>query len=147
LQSINFPSGRKSFFERVNLNHAIVDAYDQLVNSGRVVSVSLARREAPLGRPLTAQERVTVQWTVNAPEDEARGDKPLRRQQRIIRLLLQAEAQGAAPTDDDLAEALNVSRRTILRDLQEMAQKWPYLLPVKGISNPGAKFSLPIDHH
>ena len=58
-----------------------------------------------------------------ALEDEAMGDKTQLRRQRIKRLLEQAESQGAAPTDDDLAGALGVSRRTILRDLQAMAQE------------------------
>jgi DeoR/GlpR family transcriptional regulator of sugar metabolism len=64
-----------------------------------------------------------VSWTVSAPEDEAVVDKTLLRRQRLRRLLQQAENQGAAPTDDDLARALGVSRRTILRDLQAMAQQ------------------------
>jgi predicted DNA-binding transcriptional regulator YafY len=35
----------------------------------------------------------------------------------LQRLLYEAQAQGAAPTDDDLAAALDVSRRTVLRDM------------------------------
>jgi DNA-binding SARP family transcriptional activator/tetratricopeptide (TPR) repeat protein len=111
---------RHSFFERVPLNRAIVAAHDRLSASSRVISVSLARREAPLGRPLRPEEFITVRWTVEAPEDEAIEDKTVRRRQRLKRLLHEAEGQGAAPTDGDLAGALGVSRRTILRDLQAM---------------------------
>ncbi|MBA3469434.1 MAG: helix-turn-helix domain-containing protein, partial [Herpetosiphonaceae bacterium] len=63
-----------------------------------------------------------VQWTLNTPADTAMGDKTTQRQQRLRRLLTEAAAQGAAPTDDDLAEALGVSRRTILRDMAALAQ-------------------------
>jgi hypothetical protein len=90
---------------------------DLLAPDARVITVSLARRDAPLGRTLHAHEYVTVRWTVRAPEDDALADKAERRRQRLRRLLHEAEAQGAAPTDDDLARALGVSRRTILRDM------------------------------
>jgi hypothetical protein len=114
---------RSRFLERVPLNHAILAAYEQAAFVGRVVSVSLARRDAPLGRTLKEEEKITVTWTVSAPEDEAVADKTALRRQRLKRLLQQAENQDAAPTDDDLANALEVSRRTILRDLQAMAEE------------------------
>jgi DNA-binding SARP family transcriptional activator/tetratricopeptide (TPR) repeat protein len=114
---------RSQFLERVPLNHAIMEAYQQTVSSARVVSVSLARRDAPLGRALKPDEKIVVQWTVSAAEDEAIPDRTQLRRVRLKRLLQQAEIQGGAPTDDDLARALGVSRRTILRDLQAMAQE------------------------
>ena len=121
--AISQPDLRRSFFERVQLNRDIVKAYDQLAGIARVILVSLARRDVPLGRTLRKDEFITVQWTLSAPEDEAVADKSERRRYRLKRLLEEAEQQGAAPTDDDLAEALGVSRRTILRDLQAMAQE------------------------
>jgi hypothetical protein len=121
--AIEDPLRRSSFFERVPLNSAILAAYKKDANFTRVVSITLARRDAPLGRALRGEERVTVHWTVSALEDESVGDKTLLRRQRLKRLLQQAESQGAAPTDDDLAGALGVSRRTILRDLQAMAHE------------------------
>jgi DNA-binding SARP family transcriptional activator len=114
---------RNRFLERVPLNHAIIEAYQQTVNSARVVTVSLARRDAPLGRALKRSERILVHWTVSAPEDGSITDKTLLRRHRLKRLLEQAEVQSAAPTDGDLAEILGVSRRTILRDLRAMAQE------------------------
>jgi hypothetical protein len=120
---IQDPAQRSSFLERVPLNHAIVTAYETIADSTRVVLVSLARRDAPLGRTLKTEEKVMVHWTINALEDESIKNKTLLRQQRLRRLLQQAESQGAAPTDDDLALALGVNRRTILRDLQAMAQE------------------------
>ncbi|GAB4581708.1 MAG: AAA family ATPase [Anaerolineales bacterium] len=116
---------RRSFFTRVPLNRAIVAAYDQLQPVPRTKTVFLAHRAAPLGRALREDELVPVQWTILAPEDEAISDKTAQRQHRLKRLLTEAEARGAAPTDDDLAQALNVSRRTILRDMQILAEELP----------------------
>ena len=72
-------------------------------------------------------EHVSVQWTVSAPEDDTIGDKAARRRYQLKRLLKEAERQNAAPTDDDLAKILGVSRRTILRDMQVLAQDIPRL--------------------
>ena len=126
-QSRNISDGdlRHSFFENVPLNRSIVEAYDRHNRTARVIAVSLARSGAPLGRPLREDEYVPVQWTVSAPEDEAIADKTARRQYRLKRLLRQAASQNAAPTDEDLAGALGVSRRTILRDMQDMAHDFP----------------------
>jgi hypothetical protein len=111
---------RHSFFENVPLNRAIVEAYDVLVPVARTQTVSLASLSAPLGRALRPDEYVTVTWTINASEDSAIADKTERRLYRLARLVQQAEASGAAPTDADLAQALGVSRRTILRDMQTL---------------------------
>jgi predicted DNA-binding transcriptional regulator YafY len=43
-------------------------------------------------------------------------DKAERRRLALRRLLREAEDQEAAPTDQDLAIALGVSRRTVIRD-------------------------------
>ncbi|MBN2003454.1 MAG: hypothetical protein JXA21_08875 [Anaerolineae bacterium] len=64
---------------------------------------------------------VAVRWTVDAgPADaalkHAQGAIALRRA-RLARLLQEAEAQGARPTVAQLAEALDVSLRTLKRDL------------------------------
>jgi predicted DNA-binding transcriptional regulator YafY len=42
------------------------------------------------------------------------------RRRRLVRLLDAAHAAGATPTDDQLAAALGVSRRTILRDVKAL---------------------------
>ncbi|MDH7486597.1 MAG: tetratricopeptide repeat protein [Anaerolineae bacterium] len=81
------------------------------------VKVRLPRAGVPTGRPLREDEWVTVAWTLAAPTDDAIAGKTPRRQHRLLRLLREAEAQGAAPTVDDLAAALQVSRATLKRDL------------------------------
>jgi DNA-binding SARP family transcriptional activator/tetratricopeptide (TPR) repeat protein len=123
--AISDPDLRKRFFEYVPHNRTIVEAYDRLAGIRRGATAALARQDVPLGRSLRQDEFVNVQWTLSAPEDEAIPDKAERRQYRLKRLLKEAEEQGAAPTDDDLARALGVSRRTILRDMHELAQKIP----------------------
>ncbi|RME80329.1 MAG: DUF1670 domain-containing protein [Caldilineae bacterium] len=115
-------TARERFFHAVPLNGAIVAARDELAGVERRREVLLARAEAPLGRPLREEERVRVTWTVSAPEDESIADKAARRRFVLTRLLREAATYHAAPTDHDLAAALGVSRRTILRDMAELAQ-------------------------
>ncbi len=60
---------------------------------------------------------MTVTWTIYTPEDDAISGTAVHRRHILKRLLAEAQAQHAAPTDDDLARVLGVSRRTILRDM------------------------------
>ena len=114
------PELKERSLRRIPSHRAIAEAYHRL---GQVVQVRLPRADAPLGRPLRADEWVMVQWTVHAPEDERIGNKVARRRHRLQRLLKEAEAQGAAPTVDDLAEALGVSRATIKRDVAALRRE------------------------
>ena len=113
---------RHRFFALVPTNRVIVAAYDEQPELVRGVEWILARQDAPLGRRLVDEEKTAVLWTIHAPEDEAIGNKTALRRHRLERLLREADAQHAAPTDDDLAQALAVSRRTILRDMEQLAQ-------------------------
>jgi DNA-binding SARP family transcriptional activator/Tfp pilus assembly protein PilF len=110
---------RRSFLENVSAHREIVREYQELQTSQQesLVAVSLPRIDAPLGRPLREDEYVEVSWALDAPEDEAVQGKVPRRRQQILRLLRQAHSQGAAPRDEDLAEALGVSLATIRRDM------------------------------
>ena len=68
-------------------------------------------------------------WTVAAPEDEAIAGKVARRQHRMLRLLSEAQAQGAVPIHSHLAEALGVSRRTIERDMALLRSEGQVTIP------------------
>ncbi len=116
---ISAPDLRRSFLENVAENRAIVAAHrlGHLPTRLRKQTVRMPAASAPTGRPLRDDEWVEVTWTVTAPEDDAVLGKVARRQQRLQRLLREAQEQGAAPTVDDLADALEVSRATIKRDL------------------------------
>lgn len=114
---------RRRFFRRVPVNCAVVAAYFEMIGRAPTCAIVLARREAPLGRTLTETERVTIEWTLHAPEDEAIVGKVARRRYRLRRLLEEAQRQQASPTDQDLARALGVSRHTILRDMATLARE------------------------
>lgn len=118
--TISDPERRRGFLERVPLNRSIMAAGAGGIDHPAQVVVRVASVEAPLGRPLQPDEYVEVAWTLHTVADDAITDKATRRRQRLRRLLDEAANQNAAPTDDDLARALGVSRRTVLRDMQAM---------------------------
>ena len=116
----------RTAFAGLNMSHDLrrLDAAQaDYLPPGRA-RVRLASVDAPTGRPLEASDYVTVTWTLSSDEEDAatqrfpawRADLACRRH-RLLRLLDEAEAQSAAPTVHDLAEALDVSARTIERDL------------------------------
>jgi DeoR/GlpR family transcriptional regulator of sugar metabolism len=72
---------------------------------------------------LQDDEFVPVTWTVFTPEDSTIAGAAARRHQQLLRLLQEAEEQEAAPTVENLAEALEVSRPTIKRDLAALRRK------------------------
>jgi len=77
--------------------------------------------QAPFGPPLSETERVEVTLTVDAGAEDAEvkvreGRVGLRRG-RILRLMSEALEQGGVLTQEDLARALQVTRRTIERDI------------------------------
>ncbi len=78
------------------------------------VEVTLAAH-AGARRGGAAGDRVRVTWTLRCPGDRELASTEGRRAV-LARLLAEAASQGGVPTDDDLAAALGVSRRTVLRD-------------------------------
>jgi len=116
-QAIASAQLRRQFFMAVPLNRAILEAHARLTGAQPRISVQLVRQTAPLGRPLDEADYIPIEWTVAAPDDDFVTRPDERRRHILQRLLAEAQAQGAAPTDDDLARALGVSRRTIERDM------------------------------
>jgi DNA-binding SARP family transcriptional activator/predicted ATPase len=96
----------------------IVEQYER--RFARTTEVTLPAADAPLGRPLQADEVVDVAWTVSHPDDWAVGLGSERRRRRLVRLVGEAEAQGATVRIVDLADAVGVSERTIKRDLADL---------------------------
>jgi hypothetical protein len=97
--------------------------------------VILAKREARPGRPLRETEKTQVTWSVDAGTEalqvkQQHGPSELRRV-RIQRLVLEAVEQGGVATQEDLAQVVNVSVRTIKRDCLVLQNEGIYL-PIRG---------------
>ena len=97
--------------------------------------VILADLNAGHGQPLGQTATTEVTWTTDAGQGDRQvlqqyGPVELRRT-RIQRLLDEALAQGAAATQEDLAQALHVSVRTIKRDCKELEAQ-SICLPTRG---------------
>ncbi|HEX6221277.1 MAG TPA: AAA family ATPase, partial [Acidimicrobiia bacterium] len=109
---------RERAVDRVPEHRAIVAMAN--VNSPSTIEVELPSSEAPTGRPLEAGDLVSVAWTIEHPDDRLI-DAPIdRRRHRLVRLLTEASAHDAAPSVEDLAEALDVSASTVRRDLANL---------------------------
>ncbi len=110
---------RADFLNHVQLHHEIEALWQALHPAP--LGVRLARADAPLGKSLADEHYADVRWTI----DDGAGDaailrdegKVALRRHRLQRLLDEARAQGAAPTDADLAHALGVTVRTVERDM------------------------------
>jgi len=118
--SIPDPEQRRAYLHDGESMFDIWGDYQRLFS--RRITVSLPHVEAPTGRPLRPEEWVTVTWTLEAPEDQGIANKTERRCAQLLRLLAEAGAQNAAPTVDDLAQALEVSQATLKRDLARLRQ-------------------------
>ncbi len=114
-QCLHVPEERQPDFLHRVLSHRLI-SQAWLGQQSRPVErlrLHLPRRDGP--------GRVQVTWTVDAGDEDAvveaqYGPIALRRH-RLARLLHEAEAQGARPTHEDLAQVLGVSVPTIRRDL------------------------------
>ncbi|HRQ37790.1 MAG TPA: tetratricopeptide repeat protein [Chloroflexota bacterium] len=113
---------RPSFLQLNPRNQVVLTAVNRHT---RTTQTQLVKTDVPSGRRLTAADYTAVTWTLTTVADELAASPAARRQQVIQRLLQEAAAQGAAATDDDLAQALGVSRRTVLRDRQALATRNP----------------------
>ena len=87
------------------------------------------------GQSLSQTTTQEVTWTIDAGQEDRQvlqqyGPVTLRHV-RIQRLLDEAVEQGAAATQEDLAQALHVSVRTIKRDCKELEAQGIYL-PTRG---------------
>jgi len=99
------------------------------------IRIILTALDAGHGQALCNITRQEVTWTVDAGQEDRQvlqqhGLVALR-QVRIQRLLDEALAQGAVATQEDLAQVLHVSVRTIKRDCQDLETQGIYL-PTRG---------------
>ena len=118
-------TARNTFLDNLTANRKVTAAYArwQDKHTSEQRTVQLPDADAPARGPLSPEQYVTVTWTVESPEDDEITGKVARRRHRILRLLQQAQAQGANPTVEDLAQALDVSSRTIDSDLAQLRRE------------------------
>lgn len=107
---------------------------DQTLRPGQM-RTTLTRRDAGHGQPLADTPMTEVIWTIDAGLEDRQalqrhGKRALRRV-RILRLLSEAVDQDAAATQEDLAQALHVSVRTIKRDCAHLQSQGIYV-PTRG---------------
>lgn len=99
------------------------------------VRVVLVRQGAGHGQPLNDTPTVEVTWTVDAGAEDrqvwVRHGRQALRQVRIQRLLDEAVEQGGVATQEDLAQVLHTTVRTIKRDFVELQAQGSYL-PSRG---------------
>lgn len=122
---------RRDYFYNLPVHQDIERFWQE---DAQMQKVSLAKAGAPLGRPLTNDDRFQIMWTLNDVLDTAvhqQTGKVGLRHYRLRRLADEAFAQGALPTDADLAKALGISVRTVERDRAALASSG-YLLRTRG---------------
>ena len=110
---------RHAYLHDISPGQPIWDDYHEYIlgQTTNKKQVHLPKATAPLGRALVDDDLVEIAWTVKIPKDDEISGKIARRQHRLLRLLDEAESQGAMPSVENLASALEVSDRTIKRDL------------------------------
>lgn len=90
--------------------------------SPQQIQVRLPAVGVPTGRPLGDADLRRVVWTIEDPDDD-RVESPVdRRRKRLLRLISEADDEGAVPSIDHLADALGVSGSTVRRDLAALRQ-------------------------
>ena len=122
-----YPEWRATFAQRDEVQRL-------LSHTSSRVSVELVRTDVPLGKRLTSDDYDTVYLTLDAGEQDeqlrkSQGKAGLRRH-RIMRMVEEAKAQGTLCNDPILAELLDVSVRTIERDMSTL-RKQGHTLPTR----------------
>jgi hypothetical protein len=91
------------------------------------VRMVVASLKAPFGPPLSESAKVEVTLTVDNGKEDAeikmRDGVEGQRRGRLLRITVEAIEQGGILTQEDLARVLHVDRRTIVRDIQALAQE------------------------
>ena len=123
---ISDPAWREHYLSGLRANRIIADTIAGLPPAGQL-RVYLARADVSAHRRPTADQLVTVIWTVDADEEDSdlakREGKVALRRHRLLRLLGEANTAGALPAVADLAGALGFSPRTIRADLKALRRQ------------------------
>ncbi len=132
---------QKEFQQPPRMARAILEDVQECLKGGsdqvetgqmRVMLVSMTARH---GEVLSNTEQKEVVWTIDAGKEDhqvqIKHGVVAVRQQRLQRLLIEAVEQGAVASQEDLAQVLHVSVRTIKRDCATLTEQGVYL-PTRG---------------
>ncbi len=117
---------RENALTLVPEHREIESVWSQL--SPHSVEVRLAAVGIPTGRPVRDDDLRQVTWTVADADDDLVASPIDRRRRRLLRLMTEAGEQGAVPSIDQLAGALNVSPSTVGRDLTALRSAGHHLI-------------------
>lgn len=99
---------------------------EAVIRPGQIRLV-VTQLQAPFGPSLAETEKVTVTLTLDSGRDDsevkAREGIGGQRRGRILRILEETLEQGGVLTQEDLAQVLHVTRRTILRDVKILKEE------------------------
>lgn len=102
----------------------------EMIRPGQIRLV-VSKLQAPFGPSLADTEKVTVTLTLDSglEDAEVKAQEGIggQRRGRILRLIAEAVEQGGVLTQEDLAQALQVTRRTILREVRILKEEGHFL--------------------
>jgi hypothetical protein len=129
------PIEAKAVYHR--LQQYLAERSDDHLADGQFFYTAVAFGE-PAGKPLAQCRLVRIRLTGDAPSDlaylqQGGGGVPALRRARLVRLALEAVAQGARLTQEDFVRLLGTDVRTVRRIIREFRQKDVYI-PTRGYS-------------
>ena len=130
---------RLSPIEAKAVVHRIHDYLDEQnpdrLDEGQIFYYAVAFSE-PASKPLKECQLVRIKLTIYAPDDldyleVGRGGTPKLRRVRLFRIVFEAVDQGALLAQEDLVRLLGISRRTLVRIIEEYHEKGIFI-PTRG---------------
>lgn len=117
------------------IRHYLDEHNPDRLAEGQIFYSAVAFSE-PASRPLKECQLVRIKLTLYAPDDldylkVGRGGAPKLRRARLFRLVFEAVDRGALLTQEDLVRLLGISRRTVVRIIEEYHEK-DVFIPTRG---------------
>lgn len=117
------------------IRHYLDEHSPDRLDEGQIFYSAVAFSE-PASKSLKECQLVRTKLTLYAPEDldyleVGRGGAPKLRRARLFRLVFEAVEQGALLTQEDLVRLLGISRRTVVRIVEEYREQGIFI-PTRG---------------
>jgi DNA-binding Lrp family transcriptional regulator len=127
------PIEAKAIVHRVR--HYLDEHEPDRLDEGQIFYSAVAFSE-PASKPLKECRLVRIKLTLYAPEDldylaVGRGGAPKLRRARLFRLVFEAVEQGTILSQEDLVRLLGISRRTVVRIVEEYRERGVFV-PTRG---------------